>query len=60
MFYCDLYNNLRQRLIPERYYVIGGEEKLHELLNSDDERVLDKVGQYILKAFKTRDEFTAS
>ena len=60
MFECDLYNHLRQRFIPEQSYIEGGEIHLRDLLNSSDERTLNKVGLYIQKSFTTRDKFLAN
>ena len=59
VFHCDMYNHLRQRFIPECYYVPAGEGCLRDLLNSDDERVLTRLGLYISKCFTTRDEFVS-
>ena len=51
-----MHNNLRQRYIAERYYIPGGEERVIELLNSENKRDLGNVGHYIRKAFARREE----
>ena len=56
LFDCNIYNDLRQRYIPERLYIQGGEERVIELLNSENKRELNNLGHYVFKALARRCE----
>ena len=54
---CELYNVIRAKYIPRDVFVRPNMFKFVDLLNSDDNRIINNVGNYIRKAYKIRQDF---
>ena len=56
LFYCLVYETLRQKYLPSKYYVLPNINKLNILMSSSSVHIIQAVASYLYYAFKLRKE----
>ena len=60
MFQCPVYETLRQKYLPRKYYIFPSVNKFNKLMSSHFETVIHNVATYLYYAFKLRRELLES
>ena len=60
MLQCPVYEILRQKYLPRKYYIFPNENKFNILKSSHSETVIHNVATYLYYAFKLRQELLES
>ena len=56
LLHCPVYETLRQKYIPSKYYVIPNINKFNILMSSSSGHIIQAVASYLYYAFKLRKE----
>ena len=57
LFVCPLYNNIRQRFIPNYFAINPSMGKMVVLIKSESEKVLNNLGRFVLYMERIRNEY---